>query len=288
MKKRHSYLNTQFITSGISTTLVLMLLGTIVLFVFTARNLSNYVKENINVSVLISDDLSQQQIDSLRQGFSKAQYVKDIAYVSKEDALADAAKAMGSNPAEFLGYNPFTASFEMKMKAEYATDEGMNSIIREIRNNPSVVDVIYQKDLVKAVNSNIQKLSMILLIIAALFTYISFALINNTVRLSIFSQRFIISTMKLVGARWSFIRRPFLLKALVLGVVSAVLADAILYGGIQWFHHIEPDLYLVLNLDTMLITGASVFVFGLFISVFCTLVSLQRYLRMSTNELYYV
>lgn len=288
MKKRHSYFNTQFITSGISTTLVLMLLGTIVLFVLTARNLSEYVRENINVSVLISDDLSQKQIDSLRTDLSKAQYLKTIEYISKEDALADAAKAMGSNPAEFLGYNPFTASFEIKVKAEYATDEGMSAIIREIKNNPSVVDVIYQKDLVKAVNSNIQKVSMILLIIAVLFTYISFALINNTVRLSIFSQRFIISTMKLVGARWSFIRRPFLMKGLVLGAMSAVCADAILYGAIQWFQRIEPDLHLVLNIDTMLITGAAVFIFGLVISVFCTLVSLQKYLRMSTNELYYV
>lgn len=288
MKKRHSYFNTQFITSGISTTLVLMLLGTIVLFVLTARNLSDYVRENINVSVLISDDLSQKQIDSLRTDFAKADYVKTIDYVSKSQALDDAAKSMGSNPAEFLGYNPFTASFEIKVKADYATDEGMISIIRNIRRNPSVVDVIYQKDLVKAVNSNIRKVSMILLIIAALFTYISFALINNTVRLSIFSQRFIISTMKLVGARWSFIRRPFLVKGFVLGVVSAVLADAILYGAIQWFHHIEPDLYLVLNINTMLITAAAVFVFGLVISVFCTLISLQRYLRMSTNELYYV
>lgn len=288
MKKRNTYFNTQFVTSGISTTLVLLLLGTIVLFVLTARNLSDYVRENINVSVLISDELEQREIDSLRQVFEKSEYVKSIDYISKEAALADATKSMGTDPSEFIGYNPFTASFEMKVKAEYATTEGMSAITAEIRNNPCVVDVIYQKDLIRSVNRNIQKLSMILLIIAALFTYISFALINNTVRLSIFSQRFVISTMKLVGARWSFIRRPFLAKALVLGICSAIAADCILYGCIQWFHNIEPDLFLVLNLNTMLITAAFVFVSGLVISVFCTLFSLQKYLRMSTNELYYV
>lgn len=288
MKKRNTYFNTQFVTSGISTTLVLLLLGTIVLFVLTARNLSDYVRENINVSVLISDELEQREIDSLRQVFEKSEYVKSISYISKEAALADATKSMGTDPSEFIGYNPFTASFEMKVKAEYATTEGMSAITAEIRNNPCVVDVIYQKDLIRSVNRNIQKLSMILLIIAALFTYISFALINNTVRLSIFSQRFVISTMKLVGARWSFIRRPFLAKALVLGICSAIAADCILYGCIQWFHNIEPDLFLVLNLNTMLITAAFVFVSGLVISVFCTLFSLQKYLRMSTNELYYV
>lgn len=195
---------------------------------------------------------------------------------------------MGTDPAEFLGYNPFTASFEMKLKAEYANPEQVEKIVGSIKKNPSVVDVIYQKDLIKSVNRNLRKVSIVLLILAGLFTYISFVLINNTVRLSIFSRRFIINTMKLVGAKWSFIRRPFLANGVALGIVSAIVADALLYAGYLWVQRYEQDLSLVVDNKVLIIVGASVFVFGLLITFVCTFVSLQKYLKMTANRLYYV
>ena len=288
MGKRSYFSNTHFITPAISTTLVLLLLGIIVFFVLTAHNLSNYVKENINVSILISDELDAQKVKQLQKSFGKADYVKSIAYISKEQALQEATTDMGTDPAEFLGYNPFTASFEMKLKAEYANPEQVEKIVGSIKKNPSVVDVIYQKDLIKSVNRNLRKVSIVLLILAGLFTYISFVLINNTVRLSIFSRRFIINTMKLVGAKWSFIRRPFLANGVTLGIVSAIVADALLYAGYLWVQRYEQDLSLVVDNKVLIIVGASVFVFGLLITFVCTFVSLQKYLKMTANRLYYV
>ena len=188
MKKHSHFFSTQFITPAISTTLVLVLLGTIVFFVLTAHNLSNYVKENINITILISDELDSNQIAKLKEKFKKTNYVKSIEYISKEQALQDATTDMGTDPSEFLGYNPFTASFEIKIKAEYTTTEHIDKIVSKIKKNPSVIDVIYQRDLIKSVNRNLHKVSIVLLILAGLFTYISFVL--KTIPYdSLFSQK---------------------------------------------------------------------------------------------------
>ncbi len=287
-KTRTSFLGTQFITATISTTLVLVLLGTIVLFVLTARNLSNYVKENINVSVLISDELDNLQIKKLEKALLQAPYAKSVEYISKEQALEEETKAQGIDPTEFLGMNPYTASFEIKINADYANPDSLGVAVKQLKGNTDIVDVVYSKDLIKSVNENIRKVSIILLIIAALFTYISFALINNTVRLTIFSKRFIINTMKLVGASWNFIRRPFLTRGFILGIVSAAIADALLIGGLYWLHTFEPQITAVIDLKVILIVSASVFLFGILITFLCTFFSLNKYLRMSSNDLYYI
>ena len=285
-KHHRSYFNTQFVTTTLSTMLVLVLLGTIVLFVLSAHNLSNYVRENINISVLINDEMDSLHIQKLKSSFEKAEYIKELEYISKEAALQEECKAQGTDPSEFLGFNPYTASFEIKVKGEHATNDGMKKIVKEMKNTPGVIDVIYSKDLIKAVNDNIQKISIILLVIAALFTYISFALINNTVQLTIFSKRFTINTMKLVGANWNFIRRPFLVNGVVLGLIAAIAADALLFFGVEWAKKYEPQLSLIIDWKVLVIVGTSVFVFGLLITLLCTLISLQKYLRMSTNKLY--
>ncbi len=287
-KKRHSFLSTQFITAAISTTLVLVLLGIIVLFVITAQNLSNYVRENINVSVLISDEMDSLKIAKMGEALKKAPYAKSVEYISKEDALVEEIKAQGVDPTEFIGMNPYTASFEIKINAAHANPDSINAAVKELKGNSDVVDVIYSKDLIKSVNDNIRKVSIILLIIAALFTYISFALINNTVRLTIFSKRFIINTMKLVGASWNFIRRPFLAQAFTLGVVSAIIADALIIGGLYWLQTFEPQIQAVIDLKAIIIVTAAVFTFGIIITFLCTFFSLNKYLRMSSNELYYI
>lgn len=286
--KASGLLSTQFVTALISTTLVLILLGTIVLFVFTARNLSDYVRENINISVLLNDDISQGEIESFKESLESQQYVKSLKYISKERALHDQCVEMGTDPSEFLRYNPFTASFEIKLKSEYANNASLNQIAKQLKATNKVMDVIYQKELMNSVNRNIRKFSVILLIIAALFTYISFALINNTVRLTIFSRRFLINTMKLVGASWGFIRRPFLNQGLILGIVSAIIADAVIIGGVYWARTYEPEINAVIDMKVMTIVGASVLVFGLLITFLCTYFSLSKYLKMSSNELYHI
>lgn len=287
-KKKQSFLNTQFLTAAISTTLVLVLLGTIVLFVLTAHNLSTYVKENINVSVLISDEMDSLQIASMENMLKKAPYTKSVEYISKEQALKEEIQAQGIDPTEFIGMNPYTASFELKINAEHAHPDSLSAAVQKLRGNQNVVDVIYSKDLIKSVNDNIRKVSIILLIIAALFTYISFALINNTVRLTIFSKRFTINTMKLVGASWSFIRKPFLTKGFTLGIVSAILADALLIVGLYWLYNFEPQISAVIDIKVIVIVSAAVFLFGIIITYLCTLFSLNKYLKMSSNDLYYI
>lgn len=280
--------STQFVTALISTTLVLVLLGTIVLFVFTARNLSNYVRENINISILLNDDITQGETQSMRQSLMQQQYVKSLKYISKQQALHEQCVSMGTDPSEFLGYNPFTASFEIKVKSEYANNQSLSKITQQLKSTHKVMDVIYQKELMNSVNKNIRKFSVILLIIAALFTYISFALINNTVRLTIFSRRFIINTMKLVGASWGFIRSPFLNQGLLLGVLSAIMADLIIMAGVYWARTYEPEINNVVDMQVMTIVGLSVLLFGLLITFLCTYFSLSKYLKMSSNELYHI
>lgn len=287
-RKKNTFLGTQFVTATISTTLVLVLLGTIVLFVITARNLSNFVKENINMSVLISDEMAEEQVREMEQALRCAPYAKSVEYVSKECALREEIEAQGADPTEFIGVNPYTASFEIKIHASHANPDSISAAVKTLKGNPEVVDVLYSKDLVKSVNDNIRKASIVLLVIATLFTYISFALINNTVRLTIFSKRFLINTMKLVGASWGFIRRPFLVRSFALGVVSAVLADMLIVGGLYWLHTFEPQLHTIVDFKALVIVTAAVFFFGIAITYLCTFFSLNRYLRMSSNELYYI
>ncbi|MBR2192118.1 MAG: permease-like cell division protein FtsX [Bacteroidaceae bacterium] len=291
MAKRHNrrtFFSTQFITSCISTTLVLILLGIITMFVLMAQNLSTYVRENINVSVLLSDDLVEDDVKGLQAEFAKQPYVKSIQYISKEQALKEQTEAMGTDPTEFIDVNPFTASFEIKMNSAFANNDSLTNIVRRIKSNDKIIDVLYQKELMQSVNDNISKLSLILLIIAALFTYISFELINNTVRLTIFARRFIINTMKLVGASWNFIRRPFLKQALFLGIVSAILADLFIYFGVQWLQKFDPEINAVIDNKLLIIVGVTVLAFGLLITFLCTYASLSKYLKMSSNDLYHV
>ena len=223
--KSSSIFDMQFITSSISTTLVLLLLGLVVFFVLTAHNLSVYVRENISFSILISDDMKEADILKLQKKLNQEPFVKQSEYISKKQALKEQTEAMGTDPEEFLGYNPFTASIEIKLHSDYANSDSIAKIEKMVKRNSNIQDVLYRKELIDAVNDNIRNISLVLLALAVVLTFISFALINNTIRLAIYSKRFLIHTMKLVGASWSFIRRPFLRRNVWSGVLAAVVAD---------------------------------------------------------------
>ena len=287
-KRPNSFFNMQFITSSISTTLVLLLLGMVVFFVISANNLSNYVRENIGFTVLVSDDMKEPEALKFQKILNEKTYVKESAYISKEQALREQTEAMGTDPAEFLGYNPFTASIEIKLNAEYANSDSIAWIEKEILANKKVMEVSYPQDLLDSINQNLQKVSLFLLGLAALLTLISFALINNTIRLAIYSKRFLIHTMKLVGASWGFIRRPFLLRNMWIGILAGLLADAILIAMASMLVKYEPELVEIVTPQTMLIVMASVFVFGLAITSLCAYISINKYLRMKASALYYI
>ncbi|RGM50019.1 MULTISPECIES: cell division protein FtsX [Bacteroides] len=291
MKSKHnsvSYFDMQFITSSISTTLVLLLLGLVVFFVLGAHNLSVYVKENISFSVLISDDMKESDILKLQKKLNKEAFVKETEYISKKQALREQTEAMGTDPQEFLGYNPFTASIEIKLHSDYANSDSIAKIEKLIKRNTNIQEILYQKDLIDAVNDNIRNISLMLLGLAVILTLISFALINNTIRLTIYSKRFLIHTMKLVGASWSFIRRPFLRRNFWIGVLAAVIADAILWGTAYWLVSYEPELIRVITPDVMVMVSVSVLVFGVIITWLCALLSINKYLKMKASSLYYI
>lgn len=285
-KQSGSFFDMQFITSSISTMLVLFLLGLVVFFVLTANNLSVYVRENIAFSVIISDDMKEPEALKFQKALNEKAYVKQTTYISKKQALEEQTLAMGTDPAEFLGYNPFTASIDIRLNSAYANSDSIQWIEKELLSNKKVLEINYPQDLIDSVNRNLKKISFFLLGLAALLTFISFALINNTIRLTIYSKRFLIHTMKLVGASWSFIRRPFLVRNLWVGIIAASMADALLIGMAYLLVKYEPELLAVITPSVMFIVMIAVFIFGITITSFCALISINKYLRMKVSELY--
>ena len=276
----------QIITLCISTSLVLILLGMVTFTVLTARNLSSYVKENLTVTLMLSEKMTVAESQRLRTSLNNKRYISRTLYISPQQALKEHVKAMGSDPTDFLGGNPFVGSIEMQLKAEYANNDSLKWITRELRANSNIEDITYQKDFMDQVNANLRKISIVLLVLAALLTFISFSLINNTIRLSVFSRRFSIHTMKLVGASWSFIRWPFIKRAIAEGLVAAIVADGVLAAGIYALCNLEPEILVVVDWRVMTITGVAVLLFGLIITTFCSYLSVNRFLRMSAGDLY--
>ena len=276
----------QIITLCNSTSLVLILLGMVTFTVLTARNLSSYVKENLTVTLMLSEKMTVAESQRLRTSLNNKRYISRTLYISPQQALKEHVKAMGSDPTDFLGGNPFVGSIEMQLKAEYANNDSLKWITRELRANSNIEDITYQKDFMDQVNANLRKISIVLLVLAALLTFISFSLINNTIRLSVFSRRFSIHTMKLVGASWSFIRWPFIKRAIAEGLVAAIVADGVLAAGIYALYNLEPEILVVVDWRVMTITGVAVLLFGLIITTFCSYLSVNRFLRMSAGDLY--
>ena len=276
----------QLVTLCISTAMVLVLLGLVVFSVQTSRNLSQWVKENLTVTVMLSDDVSVNGAKLLCRDLYHRPYSRNIDYISKDQALKEQTEAMGSDPSEFLGVNPFPATLELQLKSDYANRDSLKWIAKELQKNPKITDVAYQVDLMDSVNRNLTKLNLLLLGLAVLLTFVSFSLINNTVRLSVYSRRFIIHTMKLVGASWGFIRKPFMNQALLVGVVAALIAIAVLGGLFYGLYYYEPNIVTVISWRELAITAGAVLLFGIIITAACSYISVNKFLRMSAGELY--
>lgn len=283
-KKNHRGL--QAVTLCISTAMVLVLLGMVVFSVLTAHNLSQYVKENFVVTLTLEDDMTRPEAQQMTQSLKAKTYVNHLDFISKEKALSEASKDMGADPTEFIGANPFMASIELYLNGDYANSDSLVWIQKELKKYPKVSEITYQKDLMDTVNSNLQKINIVLLILAFLLTCVSFTLINNTVRLGIYARRFNIHTMKLVGASWGFIRRPFVIQGIWVGILASILADLVLGGGVFALYTYQPNMLTIVTWEVMAITGVSVFVFGLFITWLCTYISVNKFLKMKAGQLY--
>ena len=238
------------------------------------------------MTAMLVDTVSTNDAHRLVRDLYQRPYVRNIDFVSKEQALKEQSEAMGSDPSEFLGVNPFEPTLELQLKSDYACPDSLGWIARELVRNSKVTDVAFQGDLMDKVNRNLQKVSLVLLILAVLLTFISYSLISNTVRLRVYSQRFLIHTMKLVGASWGFIRRPFMWTGLTVGVLAALLACIVLGSGVWSLFQYEPNLKTIITWEVLAVTAVAVFLFGLIITALCSYISVNRFLHMRARELY--
>jgi cell division transport system permease protein len=214
-------LRSSYLSAIISNSLVLFMLGILMLLVFNAKRLSDYVKENIGFSVILHDDVREVEASFLRKTLDASPYVRTTEYISKEEAAKELQEELGEDFIGFLGYNPLSSSIEVRLKADYANPDSIRKIEDELMSHRPVREVFYQKSLVDLVNDNVRKISAIILIFSGLLFFVAIVLINNTIRLSVYSKRFIINTMKLVGATWGFIRRPFVAKGMAHGFFAS-------------------------------------------------------------------
>jgi len=282
-KRRHGL---QMLTLCISTTMVLTLLGLVMLSVLTAHNLQRSLRENVEISVILGDTISKENGLALGRVIESRPYAHHVTYISSEDALKMATKEMGIDPTEFTGTNPFSPELTVTMEADYANTDSLAQIKKKLLKDKRVIDVAYTKDEIEGMNRILEPISIALLGLSALLIFICYTLISNSIQLSVYSRRFLIHTMKLVGASWGFIRRPFLKQAVVVGIISAILTciliGCIIYTIMPYMPHIED----IMTWRELAITAASVFVFGFVITMICTLLSVNKFLRMTAGELY--
>ena len=279
-------LTASYFTSVVSITLVLFLIGLVGILLLNARKLSDYVRENVGISLYLNDDIREVDVFSLQKMLDSRNYVKETRYITKEKAAEDFKTEMGEDFVGFLGYNPLPASIDVKLHADYANPDSFARLEKEFRTFPQVADVAYQKDLIYAINQNIQKISMAILSFGVLLTLIALTLINNTIRLSVYSKRFIIRTMQLVGARSYLIRRPFLLKGITQGVIGAVLAFLLLLFTLYLAEQQLEGLfsfqdYRILGIIFLVLLAA-----GALLAWISTLLSVNKYLKIKTDLLY--
>lgn len=271
----------------ISISLVLFLLGLLGLLVLNTKKVADHFKEKIALTVYLKDSAKEVEITQLKQSLALAEYTKSAEYISKEQAAEEHSATIGENFMEFLGYNPLQNSIDVYLLADYVSPEKLEEITSEILTKNFVEEVIYDKPLIALLNDNVKKISLWVLVISSLFTFIAVLLINSSIRLSVYAKRFTIKTMQMVGATKRFIRLPFIWKSIRLGMLGAVLAMLGMAIVLYYLNKSFPELQL-LN-DKLLLAALFGFIFlmGLFISWISTFFATQRFLNLRTDELYY-
>jgi len=292
MKKRESgisrsKLRSSYLTSIISISLVLFLLGLIGLLLLNARKLSDHVKENIGFSIFLKENIREVDIIRLQKRLDAMPYVKSTDYITKEEAAKDYQQELGEDFTEFLGYNPLPASIEVRFLARYANPDNIARIEKEILTYEEVSEVFYQKSLIHLVNDNIRKISLIILAFSGLLFLIALALINNTIRLSVYSKRFLIKTMQLVGATKAFIRRPFLAKSASHGIYAAIIALLSLSTVIFFAQQELPGIVGFSDPEILAVLFVGVIILGIIFNWISTFFAVNKYLRMRSDDLYY-
>ncbi|MDR1719466.1 MAG: permease-like cell division protein FtsX [Dysgonamonadaceae bacterium] len=247
------------------------------------------MKENLTIDVVLSDDMKVDQIKKLQNALSTAAYVKSVHYVSKEEAAELLTKDLGQDPEELLGFNPLPSLLEVKLKSEYATVDSIRKIEKEIqRMSTNIREIQYRKELMQTVNENMRYIGLLLLGLVVLLLLISYVLISNTIRLMIYSKRFLIHTMKLVGATNRFIIAPFVRSTVFSGIIAACISALLILWLIYYISGDTVNFIELMGWNTLAIVFLSVLVFGVVISMIATWLAVKKYLRMREDDLYYI
>lgn len=276
------------LTSTISMSLVLFLVGLVFLLLFVARDMSTYVKENINLSIILDDQTGKPDEQRIEKYLTASPYAKTVEYISKADALKDHISSLGENPQEFLGYNPLKASIEVKLHEAYANNDSVGKIETKLKSFEHVNRIVYQKDVVSLVNDNVRKVSLILLGLAAILLFVSVALINNTIRLSLYSDRFLINTMKLVGATPWFIRKPYLVRSMLNGLVAAAISLFLLVAVVFFIQYEFGVSGLMMHTLSFVIVAFIVIISGILLTSVSSYFAVGKYLKMHSNDMFFI
>ena len=288
--KKNKSLNKKIVSSSVSViislSLVLFVVGLLSLVLINAQKLSNYVKENIGFSIMIKEDIKEIELIEFNKILDAEDFTKSTRFISKEQATKELEKDLGEDFVSFLGYNPIMASIDVKLNSSYANNDSLQNISSRLEKSDIFYEVFYQKNLIKKLNSNVGKISFFLICISLVLFFIAFALINNTIRLSVYSKRFIIKTMRLVGAENSFIQKPFLITGVYQGLYSAIFAIFMLIGSIQL---IQSETASILNINDLQIIGLVfivLFCSGIIISGTSTFFAVRKFIYLNEGELY--
>lgn len=270
----------------LSVFLVLFLLGMLGLFIINSKRLSDNFKEDIVMTVFFKNEATDTVFKAFDAEMKAAPFAKDFKYVSKDDAAKQHKEVIGEDFMQFLGTNPLYNSYDIHLKSSYVTNPGFSQVEAKIRKNPMVSDVVYDKQLITLVNDNIQKISMWVLIVSGIFAFISVLLINSSLRLSIYANRFIIKTMQMVGATKAFIRKPFVTRSIILGFVGSVLAILALIGVLLYVNTNYPTLDIFKDIELTIAVLFGVLALGILITWISTHFATQRFLNLRTDDLY--
>lgn len=262
------------------------MLGTLGLLILNAQKVSNYVKENISIQLFLKENVKEADVLQLTKALETERYVKSTKYISKDEAAEIVKEDVGRDFVEFLGFNPLSASVDINLQGEYAVPDSIQWIEKELLQNQFVQEVHYRPDLVEKIAHNINRITLVVMAFSAILLLIAIALINNTIRLSIYSKRFLIRSMQLVGATGTFIQRPFLWRGLLQGVYGAFIAIILISGVIYLAQQHIPGFFDINDVEVFALIFAGVTLLGIFISFVSTYFAVRRYLRMNPDNLF--
>jgi len=280
-------LRSSYLSVIISIALVLFLVGFLGLILLKTNSISNHFKEKVAITIFLNDNAKSNDVDILKAELKQAIYSKEVVYISKKEAAEIYAEEIGEDFVEFLGDNPLKNAIDVTLKSDFVTPEQMDEIEKNLLIRSIVAEVVYDKPLIELLTKNINRISFWMLLLSALFTLIAVVLINSSIRISIYSKRFTIKTMQMVGATKGFIRRPFIWNSIKLGIIGALVSNIALVGFIMYINKMVPEIELLSDYKELGILFLLIIIMGILITWLSTFFATQRFLNLRTDELYY-